>query len=349
MANSYVYPGSVDTYVPSLSADLVIEFSRNPDKFPLVQYCDYRIVDKMRGYYVRMLNDTQVRIIDDTDNIWADGSDSPIWTDGTDPFTFPQYNCVRRRQPKRIGHLAIDQAGWDIVDQASRFEAMQLMTKRVRRIHETLTTSANWSYGLNNAQSNYATATTAGGGVWGSATSTNPYITKSLAYAQIAIEQATYGVVRAGDLHLVLNPNTAKVVRESQEFIDFMKQQAQSVQIWTAESEQFRLYGLPDFLMGLHVIVDNTVYNSAAPGASASLAFTLPDNYAVLMSKPRAISPAASSSFSTFSAFLYEDMKVEVFSDPEQRRVNLYVTENIDDSSNALVAPQSGFLISTNS
>jgi hypothetical protein len=348
MANSYVYPGSSDTYVPSLSADLVIEFSRNPDKFPLVQYIDYRQVDKQVGYYVRMLNDNQVRIIDDTDNIWADGADTPLWTDGTDSFTFPQFRCVRRRQPKRLGHLAIDQAGWDIVDQASRLEAMQLMTKRVKRIHSTLTTSANWSYGLSGGSSNYATATTAGGGVWSAATGALPYIRKSLAYAQIAIEQATYGVVSAGDLFLVLNPNVAKTVATSQEFLDFVKQNPTSIAIWENQP-QFGLYGIPENLMGLRVIVDNTVYNSAAPGVAASLAFTLSDSYAVLVSKQRAITAAAGSSFSTVAPFLYEDMVVEVFDDPENRRVNLFITENIDDSSNCIVAPQSGFLIKIDS
>lgn len=348
MSQSYVYPGAANTYVPSLSADLVVEFSRNPDKFPLVNYIDYRIVDKTRGAWVKMLNDGQVRIIDDTDNLWADGSDSPIWTDGNDSFTFPQYNCVRRRQPKRLGHLAIDQAGWDIVDQASRFEAMQLMTKRVKRIHSTLTTSGNWSYGLNAAQSHYATATTAGGGTWASADSTHPYIRKSLIYAQIAIEQATYGVVRAGDLHLVFSPTVAKIVATSGEFLDFVKQNPEAIKIWEA-SEQYRLYGIPDNLMGLHVVVDNTVYNSAPPGSSGVFNFTLSDSYAVLLSKPRAVSSAAGASFSTFSPFVYEDMIVEVFDEPEHRRVNLYVTENIDDSSAALVAPESGFLIKIDS
>lgn len=334
---SYVYPGSADTFVPSLTSDLVVEFSRNPNKFPLVNYVDYRLVDKTRGYYVSMKNDGQVRIIDDTDNIWADGSDTPIWTDGTDSFTFPQYNCVRRRQPKRIGHLAIDQAGWDIVDQASRFEAMQIMTKRVKRIHSTLTTSGNWG-------GNYATATTAGGGTWASASSTNPYIRKSLAYAQIAIEQGTYGVVSAGDLNLVMNPNVAKIVATSGEFLDFVKQNPTSIAIWENQP-QFRLYGIPENLMGLRVIVDNTVYNSAPPGATPVLAFTLSDSYAVLLSKPREITPAASSSFSTFSPFLYEDLVVEVYDDPQNRRVNLFITENIDDGPNALVAPNSGYLL----
>jgi len=346
---SYVYPGAADVYVPSLSSDLVIEFSRNPDKFPLVQYVDYRIVDKQRGYWVNMLNDGQVRITSDTDNVWAEAADSPQWTDGAaDSFTFPQFNCIRRRQSKRLGHLAIDQAGWDIVAQASRFEAMQMMTKRVRRIHETLTTQGNWSFGLNNALSHYATATTAGGGTWSSATSTNTYIRNSLAYAQIQINQGTYGVVRPEDLYLVFNPNVAKTVALSGEFLDFVKQNPTAIAIWENQP-QFRLYGIPEQLMGLRVVVDDTTYNSAAPGASPSLHFTLSDSYAVLLTKQRAVNPAAGSAFSTFNAFLYEDMKVEVFDDPENRRVNMYVTENIDDSANGLVAPQSGFLIKIDS
>ncbi len=348
MSNSYVYPGASDTYVPSLSSDLVVELSRNPDRFPATQYVDYRIVNQMRGYYVKMLNDGQSRIIDDTDNVWSDGADSPITTSGTDSFTFPQFNCTRRRQPKMIGHLSIDQAGWDIVDQASRFSAQQLMTGRVRRIHETLTTSGNWSWGLNNGSSNYATATSAGGGTWSSASSTLPYIRKSLAYAQIAITQATYGAVTAGDLYLVFNPNVAKTVALSGEFLDFVKQNPTAIAIWENQP-QFRLYGIPENLMGLRVIVDDTTYNSANPGAAASLAFTLSDSYAIIMSKPRAITTAAASSYSTFSAFLYEDMVVELYDEPENRRVKLFVTENLDDGPNALVCPQSGYLLKIDS
>ncbi len=348
MSQNYVYPGSSDAYVPSLSSDLVVEYSRNPDRFPLVEYCDYKIVDKPRGYYVKMLNDGQVRIIDDTDNLWADGGDSPQWTDGNDSFTFATYDCVRRRQPKRIGHIAIDTAGWDIVAQAVRFEAMQMMTKRVRRIHETLTTSANWTYGLNNTLSNYATSTTLGGGPWSAATATNPYIRKSLAQAEINIEQATYGVVQPKDLFVVSNPVAATQVATSNEFLDFVKQNPLAISIWENDS-QFRTYGLPRNVMGLNWIVDNTVYNSAPPGANPVLSFTFPNNYAVLMSKQKAISSSSGSAFSTFTAFVYEDFITEQFDDPKQRRVEMYVTENIDTSVNSLVAPQSGYLIAINS
>lgn len=337
MANNYVFPGGVSTYVPSLSADLVVEFSRNPNKFPIAQYIDYRIVDKQKGYYVRMQNNTQAMVIDSTDNLWADGADSPKIIDGNDEFTFPQFTCVRRRLPKMLGQLAVDQGGWDILDQSARLLAMQVITARCLRIHSTLTTSANWG-------SNYATATTAGGGTWATASSTAPYIRKSLAYAQIAIEQATLGTVSAGDLYLVMNPNTAKIVATGGEFLDFVKQNPTSIGIWE-NSPQFRLYGIPDNLMGLRVIVDNTVYTSSVPGTAATLNFTFPDGYACLLSKQKAVNSQAGASFSTYSAFLYEDLITEVFNDVENRRYKVFVTENIDDSAQALVAPQSGYLL----
>lgn len=341
MSNSYVFPGGVNTYVPQLSADLVVEFSRNPNKFPIAEYCDYRIVDKPRGYYVKMLNDGQARVVNDNDNVWADGADTPVQVEGNDEFTFPPYDCIRRRLPKTLGQLSVDVAGWDILDQAARLLAMQQMTARVKRIHSVLTTSGNWG-------ANYATATTAGGGVWSSATNLLPYIRKSLAYAQIAIQQATLGVVAASDLYIVMNPNVARVVATSQEFLAFISQQPSAVQIWEA-SEQFKIFGIPDTLLGIRCIVDNTTYNSALPGATASLAFTLSDSYVVILSKQKAVNSAAGGAFSTYSPFVFEDMVTEVFNEPQHRRYHVYVTENIDTSSNALVSPQSGFLVKIDS
>src|SRR6185437_14199454 len=108
--------------------------------------------------------------------------------------------CIRRRLPKYLGYLSVEQAGWDILDQEARFLAMQMMTARVKRVHKTLTTSGNWG-------SNYDTATDLGGGTWANASSTSPYIRKSLAAAQNTITQQTLGVVQATDLYVVMNPN----------------------------------------------------------------------------------------------------------------------------------------------
>lgn len=338
MANNYTFPGGVNTYVPTLHSDLIVEFSRNPNKFALNRYTDIRKVDKQKGYFVQMKNDGQARVVSDTDNIWPEGTDSPKVIEGTDQHEFGQYNCVRRRLPKMLGYLSVEQAGWDILDQEARFLAMQMMTARVKRVHKTLTTAANWG-------SNAGNASVIGGGVWSAASATNPYIRTSLAAAQITVTQQTLGVVQATDLYGICNPNTAKQIATSGEFLDFVKQQPGAIAIWENQP-QYRLYGLPENVMGLNMVVDDTVYNSALPGQTASLSFTFPDNVFVIMTKQKAIQPAAGSGFSTFQLFAYEEFVTEVFNDVENRRYKLFVTENVDDS--FLFAPQSGYMITTN-
>lgn len=344
MTQNFVFPGGLDTYVPSLTEGLIVEYSRNPNQFPAVKYIDYHQVDKQKGYWINLQNQVQSMVLNATDGIWADGGDRQFVDQGNDPFDFPQYKCVRRSLGRRLGLLSIQQAGsWDILGQHARTLSQQMMVARVKRMHTTLTTSANWG-------NNYATSTTAGGGTWANATAALPYIRTGLIYAQIAITKATNSVVQSKDLYLVLNPNAAKTLATSQEFLVFLEQNVHSLPIWEANSDQFRLYGLPPFFMGLQIVVDDTVANTGPPGmaVSATNSFTLSDSYAILMSKQKAVT-GGGSSYSTFSPFLYEDFNVETFQDPENRLVKLSVSENIDDSSNALVAPQSGFLIKIDS
>lgn len=336
---SYVFPGNATTYVPSLSSDLIVAYSRNKDKFPIVEYCDYTIVDKPRLLYTAYQNDGQNRVNNTTDSTWADGADSPKQNNGNSAFQFVQVDCIRKRLSKTIGQIAVDNAGWDILDLEANFLAMQHMTRRVQAIHNTLTTSSNWS-------GNYATATTAGGGTWSAATSTNTYIRDSLAYARIQITLGTLGVVQADDLYLVLNPNAAKTMALSNEFLDFVKQNPTAIEIWQGQ-KQYQLYGLPNTVMGLRVIVDDTVVNANYPGTTASESFTLSNSYAILLSKQKAIKSAATASFSTYQAFLFEDLVTEVFNDPKNRRYELFVTDNSDLSH--IVAPASGFLIKIDS
>lgn len=343
MSNSFVLPGNNTAYVPSLTSDLVVEFSRNPNKFPIADYISYRVVEEQRGYYIKMLNDGQNRVVNDNDWLWPAGKPRPKQINGNDEFTFEPYECVRRSIGKTLDNLSAEQAAWAIIEQASRFSAMQLMTGRARRIHETLTTSANWP------SSNYSTATSLGGGTWASASSTNTYIRNSITNALVTIKQQTLGVVDSGDLIIAFSPSVARVIATSQEYLQFLAQQPRAVEIWEAQ-EQFRTYGMPDYLMGIRCIVDDTTYNSAVPAgvttsSTASENFTLSSSYAVILTKQKAVNSAAGGAFSTVECFLYEDMTVERFEDPEHRLTSVYVAENLDTSSNILVAPQSGYLI----
>jgi hypothetical protein len=340
MAQSYVFPGNNNTYVPTLHSELIVEFTRNPASFPILSYINVRKVDKQRGYYIRMLNDNQGRYNNDSDSIWPDGNDAPVSLSSNDEFTYPPFECFRRNYSKRYGYLACDQGAWDVLDQGARMLAMDGMTARSRRLHVTLTTGANWG-------ANSSTATALGGGVWSAATSVLPFIRSTIMQAGINIQKATYSDVQLKDLYCVINPNTAKVIATSAEYIDFMKQSPVNLPIWMGQ-EQFSKYNIPTSLFGVNMIVDDTVYNSAIPGAPAVFAFSLPDNTALLLSKKQGIQPSAGGSFSTVEMFTYQDMEPFVYNDVKNRRYDLQLVENCDTSVNVIVAPQSGYLIATN-
>jgi hypothetical protein len=214
---------------------------------------------------------------------------------------------------------------------------MDGMTARSRRVHTTLTTTANWG-------TNYATATTLGGGTWASATSALPYIRRTIMKAASNIQLSTASSVQLQDLFVVMNPNTAQIVATSQEFIDFLKQSPAAQAIWMGQ-EQYVKYNLPENLFGVNVVVDDTVYNSALPGEDPSFGFSFPDGYACIVTKQDAIKPAAGGAFSTVELFTYQDFEVNVYNDTKNRRYDLQVIENIDDSSRSLIAPESGYLV----
>lgn len=284
-----------------------------------------------------MRNDNQGRVVNVSDVNWPDGNDAPETLYGNDQFDFQEFNCSRYNYPRRLGYLAVEQGAWDILGQASRLAAQDAMTFRSYRVGQTLTTSANWG-------DNYDTATTLGGGAWSAATSALPYIRKSIMAAAIAIQKATYGSVQLSDLYVVVNPNVAKTIATSQEFIDFLKQNPVALSIWQGQ-EQFSKYNLPEHLFGVNVVVDDTSYNSALPTATPSFSYTISDSYAVIVTKQQAVKPSAGGAFSTFELFAYADLETNVYNDVKNRRFDLQVTENVDDSSRALVAPTSGYLI----
>src|ERR1019366_9447453 len=118
MTQPFTFPGGQTTYVPTLHSDIIVEYTRNPAAFPITKYIQTRKVDKMRGYYIRMLNDNQGRYINEQDSIWADGNDAPELYTGNDEFTFPPFECVRHNYAKRLGYLSVEQSGgWDILSQ----------------------------------------------------------------------------------------------------------------------------------------------------------------------------------------------------------------------------------------
>lgn len=342
MADNYIFPNNQSVFVPTLSTQLQVDYTRNVNSFPILRYVDITPTEKTKGYYVKFKAEDQARAVHvPNDFVWAPGSDRPRGTWNNEMFEFQQYSCVRYNYPFRIGWLEEQQAAWDLLSKETSHKAAQAMTCRAIRIANLLTTSANWP------AASTATATALGGGTWDDATATNPYILKSILAAVNLIVTSTNGAVQYEDLRLVFSPTVAALVRESEEFIDFIKQQPSSPAIWSRDNFNNGRYGLPPYIYGLEVVVDDTVEVTTPPvigsAAATNRAFVWPAASAAIVTKKR-MSTGDGSTYSTATLFSYspDEMAVEVFNDAVNRVYLGGVTEN---TAEVLVAPESGFLI----
>lgn len=341
MASNYTFPGGTNSYVPQLHKDLLVSYIRNPAKFPINRYVDVRMVDKQIGYYAQFQNSAQARITSQNTFVWPDGNDAPVGQ-GNDPFKFLTFNAEQYGYNTAIGYLSVEQSSWDMLDKLAAERTMLGMTARSQRVGNTLSNFANYPA---NAQ---ITASGTGGATWANASSSVPAIRKTIMTAANIIQKATLGVVSLNQLYVVMNPNQALIMSTSNEWIDFVKQSPNALAIWQGQ-EQFNMYNVPNNVFGLNVVVDDTVYTASLPGDSVvpTYSYTFPDNTVAVVTKQQAIEGYSVPSFSSFELFCYKNFETYVYNDVKNRRYDIQVIENCDDS--FLYAPQSACLIYPNS
>lgn len=338
MTQPFSFPGGVNTYIPGLSTDLSVIFLRS--EYPINRYIARRKVPRQKDYYRVMKNDNQVRAIRPQDFYWADGNDAPMLTDGNDQFTYQPYYAKRYAYTSQLGYLGVEQGAWDVLGETSQFRMAQGMTARSARVATAITTSSNYP------TANYAATAGAipNGGAWSSATSTNPYILITIQYMQNKIMQATNGTVKPKDLWIVMNPTTAQIARKSQEFLDYLKQSPEALNIFKGDNYN-QTWGLPEMVYGSHLCVDDTVMTQSAVNTDSTYTpqYTIPDNAVILLSKIDAITPAVGSSFSTFTLLEFTPgFEVNVLNDVKNRRYDVQIVENCAEQ---VLAGQSGFLV----
>src|SRR6516162_2307013 len=142
MTTGYTYPGPTNVYVPSTEAtnELLVGYSRNPDKFLVAKYAKYVPVNKMFGLYRIWLSQQGARIIttNDSEHVWADGAARPDGQKNTEATNLQQFTCLRRNYPVTLGDLTIAQADFSILAAHSAESAMAAMTSRTLRSYCTL-------------------------------------------------------------------------------------------------------------------------------------------------------------------------------------------------------------------
>jgi hypothetical protein len=337
-------PSATNTFVPTMNAEgtagLVVNFSRNPKSFGLPNWASYTPVAKEHGLYLRMNIDQCARVLDSkgNNNIWARGADAPELTWNLEGFQWQSFFTQRYLYGYQLPREAEQQADFSVVSQQNAVEAQRAMTQRtVIAITAALTTS---EYDANHV----ATATAWGGGYINGGTPTAPYYKIMLETMFRRIHLDSRGTVSRNDVVVVLQPQQAALIGQSQEVHAYLKESPYALpQLQSENANQKQHWGIPEYLYGFKHVIEDAVTNPNAKGASTQAGeYAWPWDKIAMFARPGGlVAPEGSMSFSTVHVFLKEDMSVETFDDPINRRTT---SRFCDDFGVKVVAPVSGVI-----
>jgi len=340
---TYVRPGQVNTYVRNHEAtgNMIVMYSRAPNKFALPKYVQYRPVSKTTGLYLRITPEEAGRITNSNlaDYVWPDGADRPTRSE-MERFRYEDYRTQRYAFPWQLGRKAVEEADWPVDNVNQQIIAQKAMTGRTQAVATVLQTEANWATG------HYGDVADISGNSdsWENSTTAAQDIKRSITYGIQEIQKSTFSVVKQEDLVLVMNPTTARRVGTSQEIIDFVKQQESAPAILSHTTDWvLSQYGLPARLYGVPVLVEDTVMITSKSGAATETrTYPMDDGNAFLLARPGSIEASAGGgpSFSTITLFMLEEMTVEQKDDPDNRRI---VGTVVDDYDTVMTANTSGY------
>ncbi|OAI39607.1 hypothetical protein AYO40_01195 [Planctomycetaceae bacterium SCGC AG-212-D15] len=299
-------------------------------------------VKQGQGYYLSITAEEAARVINSNlaDYVWHDGQEAPMGSDNTESFNFVRYLTTRYNYGFNLGQKAIDQATWPILSVHAGFMAQKAMTARTLSVLSTLTTTGNWSGNTN-------TATILGGGRWDVSGPTDKFIRKTFNKVCENVLQSTIGVVQRTDLVCVINPHDARLMAETEEIRDYLKQSPFAMAEVRGDVEsQNGEWGLPNSLWGVKIIVEDAVQiTTRKAAATKTTVYCLPSGNAIFLARPGSLlGMEGIPEFSTAQLFVYEEMSVETLTDVNNRRT---VGRVVDDFATALVAPASGYYVTS--
>lgn len=369
---TFTVPGYQNVYIPGYMGDgesqrrLMVGFALNEDNWTLNNYLTVFGSDKPIAYYSRFYHPDFVRIAhaDGVDAAWADATERPKADPGA-RHTFESYELKRYSQSMYTGDMAQEFSDiGSLIKLNQDVLASRAMIRRSVFAHTELTTSSNFQttgsvhyYAKYGVLANAASALGYDTGYFGAAGTDNitvgtindPVIGKVIKHGVKVILKKTNGQVGPQDLMLVMNPNTADRLANTQEVRAFIAQQVNSID-YTKGQGDFKIwptFGLPNPLYGLKVLVDATtkVTTKHDNVNEDTGTFVLQDGLFAIVSRPGGVSGiAGSSSFSTLALFQHKKdaMKPETLPDVRSRRVEVAFT---DFFTVKVVAPETAFVI----
>ncbi|MEM1874883.1 MAG: hypothetical protein QXP51_04765 [Candidatus Hadarchaeales archaeon] len=265
------------------------------------------------------------------DVVWPDGSPRPTHNYAAEDFRWETYKTRRYTYPITIGQITADNAqsiGWDILAAAARHAAMRAMTARTVAVKNALDSVMLPTGHQINVQSTYG-ATWANSAASGSGSGV---IRKSIIDGVRIILQSTLGVVSEKDLVLVIGPQVAAAMRNSDEIIDLIKQSPYAGPMLQHQEIFDEFGGLPSTLYGVRVVVDRTMQvSSRIKARPKSVNAVWGTTNAYLLARPgQLLGQDDSVNYSSVVFFMREEMNVESIYDNYNRLHHAAVTEEWD-------------------
>lgn len=350
---AYTPVGGSDAFIPTYDGEstgnLVMEYSRNPKSFPLLNYSELRPVTLSRGYYLRIEPEQAARIVNDDGRefAWPPGGDRPTGTDNQERFQFASYFTQRRAHSVRLDNRAVQQSAWPVAEVELRAKMQQAMTQRTVKAAAVLN-GATWGGNT----STVASITGSAGYTWDKGDATHPYIEISLQSAAITINQATLGVINPEDLVLVISPDSATAMAQSAEVRAVLSNSVYAYPLLTGTLPGARQknWALPPMLYDFRVAVENTVRITTGRGAATvTRQYAIPKGTAYLLTRREneMINPTilkvekgetkmtdtemqAVPVYSTLVGFFMEEATVENFVEPKHRRTDISIATDYD-------------------
>jgi hypothetical protein len=363
----YTQVGGSDAYIPAFdgesTANLIFEYSRNPKSWKLNQFSELRPVTQDRGNFCLIEPEQAARVIydDGREFAWPPGADRPTGTDNQERFQFSPYHTQRRAHSVPLDNRAIEMSAWPVAQVELRAKMHQLMTARTRLAIKRLNTAFTGS-----PQTSTVAAITGSTNTWDKGTPLLPYIKIALQYVEIAINQATLGVVNPEDLVMVISPDTATAMSQSAEIQGLLSNSVYAYPLLTGTLPGMteRNWSLPPMLYNTRIAVENTVVVTSLRGAA-----TVTRQYAVskgtvfilTRKENELVNPTilevekgnlkmtdremqAVPVNSTLVGFFKEEATTENFSDPKNRKTEISIATDYDFIT---CQPLSGFMLTS--
>lgn len=345
------YIGSHGGFIPAATGQ-IISYLRDPSRFPLNRYVQYLPSPKPVGVYAKMDRDSPVRVVNDADFVWADGSDRPNGDWNQLRFEWVEFSVKRRDYPTRLGRLALEHNEVQAKEQHRGMVMTQAMVNRTNRVIDMLETDSNWLTGHVDS----ANALNGGAGKWDTASDqpSSPHynaIRKTLFAAARKINLDTNTMVEPADLVLVISPEAAQAISNTAEIHNYVKYQATKSDIDSKDNINER-WGLPKHLYGFEVVVENTPIVNTRPQAadthtnmSGNRSYVKASDSGLLVSRKGGINGVyGSPSFSTVQMYFLAPYEAQVyeFDDPHNERLDMHV---VDAYAEILAASEAGFKI----